>query len=53
MYRVVNLGFQNKLMLELRTLECLKLSIERQKKWTKSLTIFWGKKIVKYAKGSK
>lgn len=53
MYGVVNLSFQNKLMLELCTQECLKLHIERKKKWTKSLLIFWEKKTVKYANGYK
>lgn len=50
MYRVVNLSFQNKPVPELCTQECLKLSIERKKKWTKSLLIFWWEKTVKYAK---
>lgn len=55
MYGVANLSFQNKLRRESCTQECLKLSIERKKKWTKSLLIFWGKKkkTVKYAKGYK
>lgn len=50
MYRVMNLSFQNRLVPELCTQECLKLSIERKEKWTKSLLIFWWGKTVKYAK---
>lgn len=54
MYRVVNLSFQNELMLELCTQECLKMRTGI-KKWTKSHLILWGKKktTVKYAKGCK